>query len=623
MPALREGRALANVVTDRVRHLLTSPALFAVVLVFYAYTLAPSLNWADSARVQLDVVLGGSTYWHFPEASLVPVDDLPFNRLGIAPSDHPLFVLLGQLALLAPWGERLVRLNLLSALLGGLAVMLFFHLACYLTGDRWAAGLGAAALAVSHSFWFHSVTTEVYTLHAAFMVGLIWLAVRWAEERRPRDLRTFALLAGLGLANHLMLALLLAATVGYMALAATRGAGAWYRPARYTALLRRVGKRRLVLVAVLFMLGLAPWWIQLVRLVHNIGAPLFGEVIGVFVGTFAGQIGGGAPGNGPVHALLANGARYLAWLLYQFPAGGWLLGLFGMFALSRAEFREQASLPAAAPDAGKMPTLHRVRGRSQRGTAWLLLILFVVHAGFSMNFGVADRFTFHLPSYVIFALFVAYGAAEAGRRWPFSAQGFRIVVLVCLVLAPVALYQVTPRLLSSMGITGRDLGFPPVSNQRMDRLSYFLNPNKQGDDSAARFALSTLRQLAPEAIVFTPRTSDQETYIVLRYYQLAEGRRPDVHLELFFLVTEDEQVPSSLLEMARAQKDCRPLYLASLDPEAYPLAELERAFEIVPEANLYRLRPRQASPDEATCSDVSERWRDLTLRQLLLGLRRE
>lgn len=614
----------------RMKHPLTTLALFAVVLGFYTYTLAPSLNWADSARVQLDVVLGGSTYWHFPEASLVPVDDLPFNRLGIAPSDHPLFVLLGQLALLAPWGERLVRLNLLSALLGALAVALLFRLGHYLTGDRWAAGLGAGALAVSHSFWFHSVTTEVYTLHAAFMVSLIWLALRWAEEGRPGQLTTFALLAGLGLANHLMLALLLPATVGYMALAATRGAGAWYRPARYAALVRRVGKRRLAMVAALFVLGFAPWWIQLVRLVRNIGAPLFGELIGVFVETFAGQIGGGASGNSPLHALPANGTRYLAWLLYQFPAGGWLLGLFGMFALSRAEFRDRASVPAAAPDAGRMPAAPRVRRRSDRGTAWLLLVLFVVHAGFSMNFGVADRFTFHLPSYVIFALFVTYGAAAAkrrlgvggsGTRW--AVFGFRLTSLFVLVLAPAGLYRTTPRFLSSMEVTGPDLGFPPVGNERMDRLSYFLDPNKRGDDSAARLATSTLRRLAPDAIVFTPRTSDQETYIVLRYYQLAEGRRPDVHLELFFLVTADDEVPGALLEMARAQKDCRPLYLASLDPDAYPLAALEREFKIVPEANLYRLRPREAPAAGATCPEIDDRWRDLTLRQLLLGLRRE
>ena len=89
------------------------------------------------------------------------------------------------------------------------------------------------------------------------------------------------------------------------------------------------------------------------------------------------------------------------------------------------------------------------------------------------------------------------------------------------------------------------------------------------------------------------------------------------------LVTEDEQVPPALLEMARAQKDCRPLYVASLDPEAYPLAELERAFEIVPEANLYRLWPREAPAAGARCPEISERWRALSLRQLLLGLRRE
>ena len=588
---------------DNFKLLPAGLALFAIALGLYTYTLAPSLNWADSARVQLDAVLGGSTYWHFEEATLVPTDDLPFNRLGIAPSDHPMFVLLGQVALSVPWGQRLYRLNMMSALLGALALVMAFRVGHYLTGDRWAAALGAGALGVSHSFWFHSTTTEVYTLHALVMLSLIWLALRWPKRRRPWELGAFALLAGLGLANHLMLGLLLPVAAAYVALAATRtpDGPAWYRPGRYTALLGELGGRRLLFIVALFVLGFAPWWIQLVRLVRNIGLPLFLQLIGIFFEIFTGQLGSRPPAAPPPATVLAKGGQYLAWLLYQFPVAGLLTGLYG----ARRMWREE---------------VWRAR---------FLLTLFVVHAGFSMNFGVADRFTFHLPSYVIFALFITYGVAEARRRlrspgrrgqW---AGGVRLSLPVLLVVAPVALYQVTPNLLGRLDVTGPDLGFPTVGNERIDRLPYFLNPNQRGDDSAERFALSTLQQLAAEAIVFTPRTSDQETYIVLRYYQLAEDRRPDVRLELFFLVTDDADVPQELLEVARSQKGCRPMYLASMDPDSYPLAELEREFEIVPEANLYRLRPREGAPAGATCPDLSQRWRDLTLRQLLLGLRRE
>lgn len=595
----------------RVRDRGAAFALFTLVFGFYVMTLAPSLNWADAARVQLDVVLGGSTYWHFEEAILVPTDDLPFNRLGIAPSDHPLFVLLGQIALHVPWGEPLYRLNMTSALMGALALTIFFRLGYEVAGDWWAAALGAGALAVSHSFWFHSVTTEVYTLHAVFMLALIWLALRRPERGRLRGLGAFALLAGLGLANHLMLGLLLPVAVAYMAVAGTRGTGkAWYRPARYGRLLRRVGGRRLLIVAALFVIGFAPWWIQLARLVRNIGLPRFWQLIGIFVETFGGQLGSEPPAAGPSGTLLAKGGEYLAWLLYQFPVAGFFLGVYGGWRMwRRREGGEQQA------------------GRAQ---ALLLLALFFVHAGFSMNFGVADRFTFHLPSYVIFALFITYGAAEVRRRLTSSsgrgrwaATALKLWLPLLLVVAPAALYQVTPGLLSRLGVSGPDLGFPPVGNERLDRLSYFLNPNQRGDDSAERFALSTLRQVAPDAIVFTPRTSDQETYIVLRYYQLAEGRRPDVHLELFFLETVDAAVPQALLEMAQSQKGCRPLYLASLNRQSVPVSELEREVEIAPEANVYRLIPREGAPAGARCPDLSERWRDLTLRQLLLGLRRE
>src|SRR5262249_15018776 len=154
-----------------------------------------------------EVVLGGSNYWFHEELSWVRFDGLPFDRLGVMPWDHPLYVVLGQLFLRLPVDEPAYRVNLMSALAGAGAVAVVYRTGVGLVGDRWAASLGAWALAVSHRFWFHAVTAEVYGLHALVMAGLIWLALRGAEDGRTSDRRGFALLAGLGLANHVMLVL--------------------------------------------------------------------------------------------------------------------------------------------------------------------------------------------------------------------------------------------------------------------------------------------------------------------------------------------------------------------------------------------------------------------------------
>jgi hypothetical protein len=160
------------------------------------------------------------------------------------------------------------------------------------------------------------------------------------------------------------------------------------------------------------------------------------------------------------------------------------------------------------------------------------------------------------------------------------------------------------------------LGIQPIGTGARDTLAYFLNPNKRGDDSAARFGRSTLAQLAPDALVFTAKLSDQEAYVVLRYFQAVEGLRPDVRLELMLFDPLDEMSQAVLVQV-HSQMWCRPLYLASLNPSAYPLETLRAEFEIVPEANLYRLLPRQPQPATPTCPDLDTRWTGITLDQLI------
>src|SRR6266487_1798803 len=135
---------------------LSAPAVwvFLLALAFYLTTMAPSVTWADGARLQMEVIKGGSSYWFLDELSQVHTDGWPFERLGVMPWDHPLYVLIGQAFLALPSGEAPWRINLISALAAALAIVQTYRAALPLTNDRWAAVLGALALAVSHTFWF-------------------------------------------------------------------------------------------------------------------------------------------------------------------------------------------------------------------------------------------------------------------------------------------------------------------------------------------------------------------------------------------------------------------------------------------------------------------------------------
>jgi hypothetical protein len=116
--------------------------------------------------------------------------------------------------------------------------------------------------------------------------------------------------------------------------------------------------------------------------------------------------------------------------------------------------------------------------------------------------------------------------------------------------------------------------------------------------------------------VLAPKPSDQETYAALRYFQLVEGRRPDVHLDMLLFSPLDD-MQGAVLAQVRAQMWCRPLYLVSLHPDTIPLATLREEFEIVPQANLHRLLPRQPRPAESICPDLDARWAGLSIEQLI------
>jgi hypothetical protein len=130
--------------------------VFLAALALYGYTLAPGLQWGDSASLALQV---HQSALHLRSAG-----------------DHPLYVLLGMAFSLLP-GEVAYNLTQLSAVAGALAVALVLRIASRLAGARSAGFFAAAALAVSHAFWLHAVIAEVYTLNALFVVLLVWLLV--------------------------------------------------------------------------------------------------------------------------------------------------------------------------------------------------------------------------------------------------------------------------------------------------------------------------------------------------------------------------------------------------------------------------------------------------------------
>ncbi len=163
-------------------------------------------------------------FWDTAEFQTIP------PILGTAhPTGYPTYVILGWLAsiVLSPFGEPAFRMNLLSAILVGVAAGITVDLVGLLTRSTIigvAAGLGLAATPI---VWFIGTHADPHALHVVLFAGLLWLLVRWEiarnedPSRADRWLIAAAIVTGLSAGNH-SLTLLLALPIGLFVLAVDR-----------------------------------------------------------------------------------------------------------------------------------------------------------------------------------------------------------------------------------------------------------------------------------------------------------------------------------------------------------------------------------------------------------------
>ncbi len=191
-------------------------AVFAVVLLIYVWTLAPSVTFWDAGE--------------FIATSKI---------LGIPhPPGTPLFVLIGHVwATIVRVGSWAYRTNLMTATFSAAAAGFFFLLVNRgLTGwgrraledeladDRifTVGGAMAAALVSAFTFtvWQNSNETEVYMVATLSIAAMCWLAWLWRRsrggERAPHLLLLIVYLAAVSLGNHLLTLLVGPAIIGFM-----------------------------------------------------------------------------------------------------------------------------------------------------------------------------------------------------------------------------------------------------------------------------------------------------------------------------------------------------------------------------------------------------------------------
>ena len=468
----------------------------AIPFLVYLRTMAPTVYGLDSAELTTGSYV-----------------------LGIVHSPgSPTFLLLGHLFSWLPVGDVGYRVNLVSVAGAAAAMAAFCAVLLRLLDDPIAAAAGTWLLAFTYYFWVSAVAAELYSLQAFFLAALIWLSLRWRSEQRPWQLYLFALGFGVGLGNHLSLAV---AAPGFAVLLRSEDRHA----------LPSVGQ--LGVAALCGLLGVSVYsYLPLCSQSPMNYARAFGVDVATWRGFWwmvTGQMFSSQMLAVPLSELPGQVGFFIARLFSNFIGVSALAGVLGLLDGFR-----------------RRPDLHLG-----------LTVIFLAHLAFVLTYDVADKETMLVPTYLIWAIWVALGVQVLTREIARWTHG-RVAIPVGALLFMLA------------------VGNLIINFNRVD-LSRDWSARQRGED--------LLAYLPPRA-VYVGGWGDVP---ILDYLQLVEQRRRDVETLNVFMASELRRSRFVDAELRAG----RPVYTAA----AVKIPYVDAIFEYVPACKCYRVRPHSGGPD--------------------------
>lgn len=461
------------------------------------------------------------------------------GHLGLALS-HPLYYVLAITFQILPFAEPAFKTNLVSALFGAVTVANVFLLLQLATGSRWAAAIGAVSLAVAHTFWQHCALAEVYTVSTALLSAELLCIQQHAVSGKPRWLILLFLFNGLGVSNHMLAALGL--------------------PCYVVLVFWLVWHRRLR-PAMLPWLALA--WIA--------GAALY-------LGLIIERLSAGAAFAGTIHSALF-GTGYADNVLNVIPSRKQLVNSVLYLGLN-------FPTPVALLIVPGLVGLCTLRLGTLRA---MLLALLVIHLGWAVRYDVPDQYTFFIPSVVLLAVVIGFGAT----RFLQNRSGTWRIALIAAAAFPAVVYVPLPRIARGAGLR---LGSSRTVPYR-DEYSYFLRPWRTGYRGAERFARELRETLPADAVLI----ADGTTVRPIHYLQLTGGWREDV--SVFPPVGYSAEAMQAFNEAALAEALAGGRVFVVTPQRRYCPAWLAEHYEFAREGLVYRVVGKRASEGNSPGAD--------------------
>jgi len=462
-------------------------ALFSLAL--YVKTAAPTVLTADGGEFQFVPYIAGIAH----------------------PTGYPLYTMLGWLwSHVLPFGDVAYRMNLFSALWAAVAVtllymtsILFLRLISLSIPPETlhvSALVATATFAFSQTFWSQAIIAEVYSLNAFFVVLILYFLLRWQagkdEEEtagKTRQSTTCLLLAiftyGLSLTHHSTVLLLAPAVAAFL----------WLTDRRITHDGNFALKVLLVFLLPLLLYLYIPWrapFTPYLRIPLNANKELvlYQNTPQGFFNLVTGQMFRGELGYRTETLTRLRMAADL--LLGQFSLVGVALGLLGVLRL--------------------------IFGRR-----WALLALtglaYLANVVFTLVYFIGDIFVLFIPSYLVFAIWLALGAATLGQgvgesivRWKGTPvrygpweEGYQ--KMISGIRSLVSLATAIPLCILPLTLLSRN--YPQIDQ------SYNYEVRDRWQEILAE-------PLPWQSILVS---NDRDEIMPLWYYQFVDGRRPDLN----------------------------------------------------------------------------------------------
>ena len=391
------------------------------------------------------------------------------GSLGLALS-HPLYIMLGQIAKFIPFGELAYKINLISAISAAAAVANLFLLLKLLTGKNLPALIGASSLAVSWTFWRHAVIAETYCLFAAQMLAELVLLLQYTKTKKLKYLYFLGLFNGLTIANHMLGVIGLACYGIFLIILLTK---------------KQITVRNFLTFILMWIIGALPYEYLIIK-----NFVLTGDILGTLSSAAFGILWKKDVLQTTISKKII--LEDIIFILYSFPTLNFILFFFGLWAMLKA--------------------------KTDKSFTSIVIAMLALYFLFAFRYTVADRYAFFIPFYCLVAFAIGTGADVTLKKY--GNKLFYLLMLFVLTAIPV--YYVTPDIAKKY--------YKALAQRRQrpyrDEYRYFLQPWKQNDRGAERFAREVLQTVEENAVIYAYGT-DVTTIL---YVQEIQGVRPDVRV---------------------------------------------------------------------------------------------